>query len=38
MPSGDKEAVTMWLKPEDPHAVENMTDTPYHAIRVELKK
>lgn len=30
--------VTQWLEPEAPHAVENMTDTPYHAIRVELKK
>ncbi len=30
--------VTRWLKPEEPHAVENMTGIPYHAIRVELKK
>jgi hypothetical protein len=29
---------TMWFKPEEPHSVENLTDIPYHAIRVELKK
>ena len=34
----DMKPITMWLKPEEPHAVENMTDIPYHAIRVELKK
>lgn len=34
----DMKPVTQWLEPEAPHAVENMTDIPYHAIRVELKK
>jgi hypothetical protein len=30
--------MTMWFKPEEPHSVENLTDVPFHGIRVELKK
>jgi predicted metal-dependent enzyme (double-stranded beta helix superfamily) len=26
-----------WMGPEGPHAVENIDDVPYHALRVELK-
>jgi predicted metal-dependent enzyme (double-stranded beta helix superfamily) len=29
---------TSWLEPEGLHAVENVGDKPFHAIRVELKK
>lgn len=28
---------TEWMEPEEPHAVENIDSTSYHAIRVELK-
>jgi hypothetical protein len=34
----DMKPVTRWLEPEAPHAVENVTDIPWHAIRVELKR
>lgn len=30
--------VTLWMNPEEPHAVENISDIPFHAIRVELKR
>ncbi len=30
--------MTSWLEPEGLHAVENVGDKPFHAIRVELKK
>ncbi len=30
--------VTRRFNLEPPHSVENLTDTPFHAIRVELKK
>jgi hypothetical protein len=29
---------TLWMNPEEPHAVENISDIPFHAIRVELKR
>lgn len=28
---------TEWMKPERPHAVENIDTIPYRALRVELK-
>lgn len=28
---------TEWMEPEGPHAVENVDEVAYHAIRVELK-
>lgn len=29
---------TEWMEPEGPHAVENVDEVPYHAIRIELKR
>lgn len=26
-----------WMEPEGPHAVENIDEHPYHAVRIELK-
>jgi len=33
----DREPRVVWMEPEGLHAVENVDDVPYHAVRVELK-
>jgi quercetin dioxygenase-like cupin family protein len=27
----------MWIEPEEPHSVQNIDSSPYHALRVELR-